>query len=243
MRDDMAKIIVERPRRGGGVKYPRNAASWQRTAPEDWPNHQSIRSCWGDHYWWHRKSLNENLAPLWRFLRSRCGRPWNRVYAEISERIDASSAVQLHVLQHLFQDVCVHTTLRRRDGAVCDSKGEPLQYWRTFYVHPVTRVLCVNERPTKWRQRHAIAERDVVRKDAWHQYRRVNGIWYEITFAPIPREGAALLWDMIHRKGVNFLTTREAVYSDGQWCYAAAKRQLNKREIRRLVAASAPAKA
>lgn len=240
MRDDMAKVIVERPRRGGGVKYPRHAASWQRTTPEDWPRRQAMRSCWGDHYWWFRKSLNENLAPLWRFLRSRCGRPWDAVYSEISARIDASSAVQLHVLQHLWQDVCVNTRVRPRDGAVCDSKGLPLRDWARwrrplFYVHPVTRALCVNEPPPRrWPGAGAGDERDVVPKDASHQYRRINGIWYELTLAPIPRNGAAELWDMVHRKTVNFLTNREAIHCGGQWCYAVAKRQLNKREIRRL---------
>jgi hypothetical protein len=230
MRDDMAKVIVERPRRGGGVKFPRNAASWQRTAPEEWPNRQSIRRCWGA----HQKFLNENLAPLRRFLRRRCGRPWDLVYSEISQRIDASSAVQLHVLQHLFDYVCVDTTLRPRDGAVCDSTGEPLQYWRTFYVHPVTRILCPKERPPRWRWRHVTDERDVVQKDASHQFRRVNGIWYEVTIAPIPQQGEAALWDVIQHKTVNFLTFGEWIYSGVHRYYAAAKRQLNKREIRRL---------
>ena len=51
------------------------------------------------------KHLNENLAPLKRFLARRVGRPWSRVYAEICEHIALRSAVQKHVLDHLHQFV------------------------------------------------------------------------------------------------------------------------------------------
>src|SRR3954454_22265305 len=96
MREDMAKLIVERPRLGGGAKYPRNASFWQRTPPHEWPNRESIKKHW-DAWGGGRKSLNENLAPLRRYLRSNLGRPWNDVFSEISERISMNSAVQLHI--------------------------------------------------------------------------------------------------------------------------------------------------
>jgi hypothetical protein len=96
MREDMDKVIVERPRHGGDVKYPRGSAFWQRTAPELWPRREPIK--------WRRnrdpKSLNENLAPLRRYLRSNVGRPWDKVFSEISQRISLNSAVQLHIWHH-----------------------------------------------------------------------------------------------------------------------------------------------
>ena len=37
MREDMAKVIVERPRHGGGVKFPRGSArATDRIPPDDW---------------------------------------------------------------------------------------------------------------------------------------------------------------------------------------------------------------
>jgi len=68
------------------------------------------------------------------------GRPWNKVYSEIRERIDARSALGLHVLQHLEDYVATNTFLKdgkvfeyRRFGCVGEVRG--------LYVHPVTGLL------------------------------------------------------------------------------------------------------
>lgn len=74
MRSDMAKVIVERPRRGwdGGHKKPRGDL-------DSLPTKVGMkREIIGEKY------LNENLSPLRRFLASQVGRPWNKVYADIS---------------------------------------------------------------------------------------------------------------------------------------------------------------
>ncbi len=93
------------------------------------------------------KMFSENLNPLWRFLRSRAGRPWNDVYAEIRAQIHPNAAVQQHVLQHIAWDVCSKTR-RGTDGRVwnwaeihghCDRKG-------SFYVEPETGVLRVGSK-------------------------------------------------------------------------------------------------
>jgi hypothetical protein len=47
------------------------------------------------------KMLNENLAPLRRFLERQIGRPWDKVYSEIAERLRVDSTVQQHVREHL----------------------------------------------------------------------------------------------------------------------------------------------
>src|SRR5690349_2140895 len=100
MREDMDKLLVERRRHGGGVRFPRGAeGKWRRVALEDRPKRESLRRPWCGSG--AEKCLNENLAPLRRFLRSHCGRPWNKVYSEIRERINPNSAVQLHIWQHL----------------------------------------------------------------------------------------------------------------------------------------------
>jgi hypothetical protein len=76
MRHDMAKIIVERPRRGAGRLRNRCKAF-----SEDLPRFLGVRRDairrGGE------KHLNENLQPLWRYLERQVGRPWNKVYSEI----------------------------------------------------------------------------------------------------------------------------------------------------------------
>ena len=80
MRDDMARVIVERPR-----VRPHNNRKGRRWALEDLPSHEGMRraaALRGD-----RKELNENLAPLRRYLEGQVGRPWDKVYAEIAARL------------------------------------------------------------------------------------------------------------------------------------------------------------
>lgn len=54
------------------------------------------------------KMLNENLAPLRRYLARQVGRPWNKVYVEIAARLKATSTVQQHVRDHLKDFVQLH---------------------------------------------------------------------------------------------------------------------------------------
>jgi hypothetical protein len=75
MRWDMFKIIVERPRRYG-------LGGWTRGRPprnvQDAPCYEGMRRRYSDY---ERKELNENLAPLRRYLVRQVGRPWNKIFA------------------------------------------------------------------------------------------------------------------------------------------------------------------
>src|SRR5437762_2668741 len=106
MREDMAKVIVERPRkRGCALNKPKSyAKQLYRIAAEDQPKRESIKRRW----WAGEKYLNEHLGPLRRFLDSRLGRPWDAVFSEICERINRHSAVQDHVRDHVEQYVVKH---------------------------------------------------------------------------------------------------------------------------------------
>ena len=93
MRSDMAKVIVERPR----MRVPKRAGSWyprgslKAVFQSDYelaPKREGLGHIYGE------KWLNENLQPLVRFLRSHVGRPWDKVRAEIAERVRPTSAVR-----------------------------------------------------------------------------------------------------------------------------------------------------
>ena len=119
MREDMAKVIVERPRHGGGLKYPRGSTRANDSLSIDqWHGREAMKRPWQQ--WSKQKHLNENLAPLRRFLRSRLGRPWDKVYGEICQRINRDSAVQLHIWQHLAQYVCTDPHVIRGGGHESD---------------------------------------------------------------------------------------------------------------------------
>src|SRR5260370_32905789 len=103
MREDMFELIIERPR--GGGNRPRRPGRPPRDR-DDAPRFESSSRHRGGTKW-----LNENLAPLVRFLRRRVGRPWNDVHSEMTAQLSLTSAVQKHVLDHVRQMVELHVVL------------------------------------------------------------------------------------------------------------------------------------
>src|SRR5579872_763697 len=143
MRSDMHKVIVERPRflraRWENKKTALRLTNQQRALATDSseeydsgpPRASSSR---------HEKGLNENLAPLRRYLTRQVGRPWDKVYSEIRRTIDTRSAIGLHVLQHLEAYVATGTFIE--DGVVYERQrwggAAPVERW---YVHPKSKLL------------------------------------------------------------------------------------------------------
>ena len=83
MRSDMFKVIVERPRWGAShASSPKLKRTKDRTLKHIGHKRHAFENAP------YTKSLNENLAPLVRFLRSRRGQPWDSVFSEICERLD-----------------------------------------------------------------------------------------------------------------------------------------------------------
>ena len=139
MRSDMAKVIVERPRR-----VERATAKGRAVAAEDLPAQEGMRARHVRN--WGGKVLNENLAPLRRYLERQVGRPWNTVYAEICANLRPASAVQQHVRDHLQHFVAVkprriHFPMKQRTGE--DIWAQP------FYVDRRTGLLCRTDRLPK----------------------------------------------------------------------------------------------
>lgn len=98
----MNKVIVERSRRGGS--YSKNGRKPKKL--EDYPKKESMRKKWRD-----RKSLNENLKPLERYLRSKIGENWDKIYSDICRNLSPKNAVQQHVKDHVFDLVSKHVII------------------------------------------------------------------------------------------------------------------------------------
>jgi hypothetical protein len=190
------------------------------------------------------KSLNENLAPLRRFLERRVGRPWDTVRSEICALITPRSAVQKHVLDHVKQMVEENTLLvdgrpYHPGGSLGHRQRAPIlcRGWGGFYVCPRTGALRVATE--RWRRPKPEPDPDVKRIDKLHEARRIDGVWYLVTFAPVPATREAqygcrdvLLGVWVDAPGM--LTPSGLLwkrYGRGDR-YAVAKRQLSTREIR-----------
>ena len=231
MRDDMAKVIVERPRIGGGRKYPRaDGKRFGRRGPDALRKREGIGRPWAG----ESKFLNENLAPLRRYLRSQVGRPWDKVYGEICQHMNRDSAVQLHIWQHLQMEVCLDPHVIAGEVSRYGAWGHLAE----FFVHPRTGLLRQTVRRGRTgNRRHHEAPQDVVAVDATHELRLIEGVWYEVTLAPLP-EAARWADDVVFRK-VAWPAPRcvlERFYR--RPAFAVSKRQLNTKEIRRLRAHS-----
>lgn len=140
MRSDMFKVIVERPRWGAGhalhVKLKRDRD----------PNCKFIglkkhAKCEAA----YTKSLNENLQPLVRFLRSRRGARWDDVFREICAKLDTGSTVKMHVRLHLDDIVATRVSVGRHGEWMFQGEvlGRPHRWsrHRDFFVDPRDGIL------------------------------------------------------------------------------------------------------
>lgn len=103
MRSDMKKLLVLRGRTGrswcargnGSVRRDR-----QTPADENAPKRGKMRPRVGG-----RTYPGENLKPLYRFLLSQVGRPWDLVYSELRACLSPRNTIDMHIMQHLWDMV------------------------------------------------------------------------------------------------------------------------------------------
>jgi hypothetical protein len=241
MRKDMSKVIVERPRLGRSATGKRPGRT--RVVVDD--DGEPLRAARGGRApksdkLQKTKNLNENLNPLKRYLASNVGRPWRKVYSEISKHLKPTSTVQQHVRDHL--DDFVATKTRTEKGLIWAGTrwGRPMPLSQTnhlYYVHPRTGLLRKNEQRVTWKQAErnfkkleaaALAKRMRV-IDAKTQLHLFDGAWWEVKLASIPL--GALYVDVVRRAKLSSLRGAELYGRAG--VYARDKRQLSKAEIKR----------
>jgi hypothetical protein len=250
MREDMSKVIVERPRKYKGG----DAEAVRRRNDFDGPQFLGIRAGYG------YRSLNENLSPLRRYLHAQVGRPWSKVYSEIASGLDRRNTVQQHVYQHMDDFIAIQVEIRE-DGLI--DLREP--YYRRnenrlrqdLYVDPRTGLIRRNKHYRTWKREKA--EQNRLQQAQIHSRRRVingqtlllllDGAWFEVRVEPLPPVQIleTIVQGRVHRRRVPdrrldvVMKLRTALdeHADerlhlygSRSVYAVAKRQLSRREIR-----------
>ena len=190
MREDMFKVIVERPRRGWrSRRHRRKTVGGEDTLPmkigvKKHVAATGIRSKW----------LNENLNPLRRYLRSQLGRPWDDVYSDICANLSPDHTVKQHVREHL-DDYVARRIFVREDGAWVNgsrrsSFDDRTRPWRQpFYVDPYDGVLKdstprwakIGHDPEPWKRKPPV-DPNIHILDEYRELRRIDGVWYELNF-------------------------------------------------------------
>ena len=256
MRADMSKVIVEcyrggRDRLNRTVRKDRHLGrSRDLDTLDDLPGRGPTLPRDGSRKW-----LGEHLQPLLRYLSRQVGRPWDEVYSEIRAHLAPASAVQMHVIQHLLQYVERHVRLDGQDAYSFRRsgwgmrEGRPLcDDGRTFYVHPVSGLLCKPR--TVWSRRAWRALRDDrhasglapygldrhvadarVERGGGRLYLKLDAEWYAVeTVECVPGDSA---WDPVARGPADGKTTKiRAVLYGTDRRRAVSKRQLSYRELK-----------
>lgn len=162
------------------------------------------------------KYFSDHLGPIRRWLRSKVGQPWNIVYNELCQRIDTKTLCGQHLLFHVWQFVEREVDLI--DGVPYRKNGYRYLGWRgeVLYVHPETGILCQAEKP---KNKPAEKPSDRLIIDEYHEYRKLNDIWFLVTFQDEPPE--------VEIQGIH-----SGEYYYWHRGYAVSKRQCNKKEIK-----------
>ena len=107
MRDDMAKVVTERPRRGHSNPSKKTTGlpirRYDRDADYDEPVRLPVSR--GRQYGWNAKEFSDLINPLKRYLRSCIGRPWNKVHSELSQKLDRRSISGSHIWDHVMWEI------------------------------------------------------------------------------------------------------------------------------------------
>jgi len=230
MRADMAKVIVERPRRGSrsGALKKGYLKSLQRASIDELPTREPMLGHWRGRGRW----LNEHLGPLRKFLRSCVGRPWNKVHKELCEHVKLDNAVQNHVLTHIFQYVELHVEIR--DGRPCYAPGHGWrQRWRQplsagqMYVCPQTGLLRA-ARPNRSRRPPTR-----IMGEGHMQFHQRDGQWWELQLRPLP-EAPVNQRDVWLERPLSSIPVSDSTRIYGGKLFAISKRLLTRHQEREL---------
>lgn len=227
----LSEIVIERPR--SGMKISRKKLKGFRKELQRITEEATEDGLFNPYLIKARKKskyLSDHLGPLRRFLRSKLGQPWNDVYSELCQKLDHNTMAGQHVIGHLWDYVV--TRVEIVDGhfygtSVNRGSRIPLDgtYRQCFYVHPETGIFCAVENKPQKRQQD---ETDVIIIDDYHQYHKINDIWYLITFEDVPQTPDRCVEDVL--KG--YIHISRATFHQGRCIYAVKKKQCNKKEIR-----------
>jgi hypothetical protein len=152
MRDDMAKVVTERPRRGHGntSKKTTGQAIRRYDADQEYDEPARLPVARGRQYGYDCKEFSDLINPLRRYLRSCVGKPWTKVHSELSRKLDRRSLSGLHIWNHVRWEIETNCFIdedrlaysNRRTYRLCEIPVDGL------YVHPKTGLIR-EQRP--WR--------------------------------------------------------------------------------------------
>jgi len=204
MRKDMAQLLVEHPRHNAGELYREHRRRANRE-PEEAPTKQGLRRPY-----FERKNFGEYFAPVKGYLRKNVGRPWDKVFSELSASLTGGGAVVDHVKLHVLRDFVILEPAWH-DGVPCYPphsfagwRAKPMPITRRnndgFYVDQHGFLRQVKAQSRKLRKPKPIGL--LIDEDT--AYYRIDGVWYRVWFKSLPPAGPDLapLYDLVLKRWV-----------------------------------------
>ena len=201
MRQDLNKLLCERERIRSKDHYKnyRKLKKFNASVDEDDVG-QRRQEGMKSRYGWNRKQFNENLNPLKGIIRKAVGRPWDKFYSELCETFDMNSVINQHILQHLYDYICVDGVKFDEDGEIwiSDHRWGRLQLLQDshvlYYVDPRDGIIKINKDRKTYRQRDQEYARrrteELTKNDVWiddkNILHQIDGVWYHYTLEPVP---------------------------------------------------------
>jgi hypothetical protein len=242
MRADMAKVIVERPR--FGHRLPSRKKGYrkylQKTPIEDLPQRESLLGLWRGKGKW----FSEHLSPMYRFLRSNLGRPWNKVHQELCEHVRFDNVVQKHVLTHVWDYVSINVE-KTEEGIIARR-----DWGRAYQLSPGEMYVCprsgILKEVKRSRSRRTVRRIGLGKLIQFH-YR--DGAWWELQMRPLtstgdttrrhsPRRTTARQnqnWDAWLERFIPTLNEEILTSTYGGKLLATSKRLLRQEEVAKLI--------
>lgn len=244
----MSKVVIERPRSGGGVKSPKGEKRRDQRIPwEEKPRSEKIDRKWNQS--WYTKHLTDVLGPLYGYLLKNVGRPWDAVYHDICQHLRRENVAQDHIRDHV--DDFVEKNVIIIDGVPCRLPDEyPLDSYGRFdklYVHPKTGLLCrVKRQQRRWKP----APPRYIKVDESHICLKLEGLWYlveVVSFTPSYQTQISKIGNHTFYFSafvpVDDLILGSIRYGDdvvrkyGGYYRSVSKKQMSKKEIKKLIPA------
>jgi len=231
MRDDMSKVVTERPRERHYLANRKTRLRIRRYDPEkdyaDLPlrvsgsrNKHLVNAQSQGRSWYHRvKQFSDLIGPLERFLRSNVGRPWDDVYSEMKRTLDSRKVTGQHIFDHVKWEVELHPVVGE-DGKIYESYPHyrERELLHGLYVDPRTGLLCRAERKRRNPRKEKTGPAVRISIDRSTHYIKQNGVWYiaelkddymieeSDAHLPIFKDHDSGRWRIVHKKQCN---TRE----------------------------------
>lgn len=182
MRHDMNKVFHEKPRRGHNSSFRevRHSKDFNQIPPDELPYKESMNFRYK--YFRQTKSTNIHNGPILKFLQKSVGLPWDVIYSKICYMCKNDKS-DFTIEDFLNREIYINDINIGADGGVYvnvaySSSAFRLDKSNSFYVHPLTKILCKGDKKKYKRYVPPITAyyygNDILRKE--------DGIWYIYLF-------------------------------------------------------------